>query len=380
MSAQQQIVPKGFLIYLKLKDILADKRLYAYHHLIAVAWQELKLDSVLCINGLPTVYIHRSDQPISPQKAAELHKLFWNQGIATLLLVIDPSIFHVYSSQAFPADSEKTNAFEDHPARVESHFNLAGLNLWLEKLYVQLETGAYYRDHADRFRREQTVDQYLLEYLSATRDALTKGRHALTISQAHEFLGRILFTCYLIDRCIIDLTDYFDVKGKRLLDWLQNKSPTEILEGLYQKLFPDLRKRLNGSMFDGDLGAEQKRIKAEHIKLLTHFLAGDPIATQQQTLGFWAYEFQMIPTETISGIYEDFLKAEDEKKKHKTGAYYTPRLLAEMTLDVLLEKETGNLLEKRFLDPSCGSGIFLVLLGKVIGFSKQSRCPKNDFP
>ena len=90
----------------------------------------------------------------------------------------------------------------------------------------------------------------------------------------------------------------------------------------------------------------------------------------------------MIPTETISGIYEDFLKAENEKEKHKTGAYYTPRLLAEMTLDVLLEKETGNLLEKRFLDPSCGSGIFLVLLFNRLAAKWTSDNPEkaSDFP
>lgn len=382
MPAQQQIVPKGFSIYRKLEHVFADKRLYAYHHLIAVAWQELKLDSVLCINGLPTVYIHRSNQPISPGRAAELHRLFWNQGIATLLLLLDPSILHVYSSQAFPSDPEKTDIFENHPAWVESHLDITALTLWLEKLYVQLETGAYYRNHTDKFRREKTIDRELLKNLSATRDALTKCQYALTISQAHEFLGRILFTCYLIDRGIIKLKDYFEFEGKQLIDWLRSNTPEQALEGLYLKLFPDLRKRLNGSMFDGDLGAEQKRIKPEHIKLLTYFLAGDAIAAQQQTLGFWAYEFQMIPTETISGIYEDFLKAEDEKEKHKTGAYYTPRLLAEMTLDVLLEKETGNLLEKRFLDPSCGSGIFLVLLFNRLAAKWVSDNPgrARDFP
>lgn len=67
MPVKQQIIPKrGFLIYPKLDDVLADKRLYAYHHLIALAWKELELDSVLCINGLPTVYTHCSKKPIPP--------------------------------------------------------------------------------------------------------------------------------------------------------------------------------------------------------------------------------------------------------------------------------------------------------------------------
>lgn len=377
MPTQQQTIPKGFSIYRELSHVSADQKLYAYHHLIAVAWKELELESILCINGLPTVYIHRSSTPISPQRAAELHKQFWNQGVATLLLLIDPTTFHVYSAQAFPVNPEKAGAIKDQAARVESHFDLAGLALWMDRLTIQLETGAYYQAHAKKFNREQTVDQYLLRNLSDTRDALAKGKNALTIPQAHEFLGRILFTCYLIDRGIIDLSDYFDFEGKRLLDWFKSCPPAKVLDGLYKKLFPDLKKRLNGSMFDGDLPLEQGRIKPKHTELLTDFLSGSSIAERQQTLGFWAYEFQMIPTETISGIYEDFLKAEDPTEKQKNGAFYTPRLLAEMTLDVLLENETGSLLEKRFLDPSCGSGIFLVLLFNRLAAEWVSQNPKQ---
>src|SRR5207253_10026625 len=47
------------------------------------------------------------------------------------------------------------------------------------------------------------------------------------------------------------------------------------------------------------------------------------------------------------------------RSKKKTGAFYTPRFLAEMVLDVALEG-MSSLLDKRFLDPACGSGIFLV--------------------
>lgn len=369
-------------MYRSLNQVRADKKLFAYHHLIAIAWEELQLDAVLCINGLPTVYIHQSDEPITAQNAADLHKRFWNQGIATLFLLIDPKKFHVYSAQAFPTAPDKTTAIKDQAAQVESDLDLATLSIWFNRLCVQLETGAYYRNHSDKFDREQTVDQYLLRNLSDTRDALTSGAEALSIPKAHRFLGRILFTCYLIDRGIIHLNDYFKLEGNpKLVDWLNQQSPVNSLNGLYRKLFPDLKKRLNGSMFDGDLKAEQEYIRPRHIELLIHFLKGDQIAQRQQTLGFWTYDFKMIPTETISGIYEDFLKAEDEKGKHKNGAFYTPRLLAEMTLDVLLEDETDSLLKKRFLDPSCGSGIFLVLLFNRLAAEwthRNSKKAKND--
>lgn len=364
MQLLPQSLPSGFVLYRSIGEVLNDARLYAYHHLISVAWGELELDSVLCINNLPTVYIHRSKVPVAAENAAKLHKRFWNQGLASLFLLIDPGALRVYSSQAFPASPAQEHDYEAHPALVESNLDLAATALWLEKLYIQLETGAYYRAHASFFDKSQSIDQYLLENLSATRDLLTQGNTPLKKSEAHAFLGRILFTCYLVDRGIIRLSDYLDCQGESLLEWLSEpgRSATKSKDELYSVLFPSLRRQLNGSMFDDALEYEQRRIKAHHIELLKDFLSGASMRSRQLTLGFWAYEFQMIPVETISGIYEDFLKAEGEDAKHKAGAYYTPRLLAEMTLDVMFEGRPKSLLDKTFLDPSCGSGIFLVLL------------------
>jgi len=64
--------------------------------------------------------------------------------------------------------------------------------------------------------------------------------------------------------------------------------------------------------------------------------------------------------ETISAIYENFLDAEDRTEKKDLGAFYTPRHLAEMVLGVATQdgKNVGNW---KFLDPSCGSGVFLVI-------------------
>ena len=69
----------------------------------------------------------------------------------------------------------------------------------------------------------------------------------------------------------------------------------------------------------------------------------------------------MIPIETISAIYQDFLSTEDEESQRRSGAFYTPRFLAEMVIDVALG-ENDDSLKWSFLDPACGSGIFLVIL------------------
>jgi len=69
----------------------------------------------------------------------------------------------------------------------------------------------------------------------------------------------------------------------------------------------------------------------------------------------------MIPVETISAIYEDFLSTEDPEKQRGKGAFYTPRFLAEMVVDTAV-RDNATLFNGTFLDPACGSGIFLVIL------------------
>lgn len=106
-----------------------------------------------------------------------------------------------------------------------------------------------------------------------------------------------------------------------------------------------------------NLEAESRQVKVNHLEILDRFFHGTDIRTGQQS--FWPYDFGFIPIETISAIYEHFLKAAGEEQKKAAGAFYTPRFLAEFVLDLTLEGET-SLLGKRFLDPACGSGIFLV--------------------
>ena len=90
-----------------------------------------------------------------------------------------------------------------------------------------------------------------------------------------------------------------------------------------------------------------------HVQTLCEFFHGTDVRTGQGR--FWPYDFGYIPVETISAIYEHFLKSDDDR----AGAFYTPRFLADIVLDTALEG-TRSLVGKTFLDPACGSGIFLV--------------------
>lgn len=354
--------PVGYR-YHRAEDICADPALFAYQHLLLTAFKEMKLTAVLTLNGVPTVYVRDCPKPLGPQEAALLHLDFWNQGVATVLLVRDPERLRVFSSLARPINPEKATEEQLNDRLVQS-IDMATQAAWADNFYQSLANGTYYsRDEAVAlFDPAEGVDSHLIGNLAAVRDAITTGNDGLPADIAHAFLGRILFVSYLCHRGILKLDNYLPGGPWKDLREFLARTPAEKAHRLvYRDLFPALRERFNGSMFDGDLETERKAIRSAHWQIIQLFLEGSPVASGQKSLGFWAYRFDFIPVETISSIYEMFFQGEDGQAKKKEGAFYTPRLLAETTLDWVL-RERKSLAELRMIDPSCGSGIFLVII------------------
>jgi hypothetical protein len=352
--------PRGYGYYRSRAEIIANESIFAYQHAMLRAWEDLGLSAVLTLDGIPTVYVRDEKRPLASAETAEIHRQFWNQGVATVLLLRDPERVRVFSAMVAPIQpSAVTDA--EIAARVVEAVDLATQASWQERFYLQLATGQYYSgDHAAKFNPAETVDSYLIDNLQAVRDELVQL--GLEPAMAHAFLGRILFTCYLCDRGIIDLGTYFPHRGwQHLNDLLVETSEGSGAGALYDTLFPALQREFNSSLFDDDLDGERYSIGLQHLAVVRRFLNGDEVRKGQRSLGFWAYNFKFIPVETISAIYENFLEKEDSKGKRASGAFYTPRFLAEMTLDLALES-VRPLRGKRYLDPACGSGIFLVLL------------------
>lgn len=354
--------PIGFRLYQSVEEILNAPELLAYQHLLLRAFESMGLAAVMTLNGVPTVYIHDSKRPLSPQQVALLQRDFWNQGVATVLLLRDPGHCRVCSSMTKPFDPEKATEDSLNDSLVES-INMATQAVWAEKFYLSLANGSYYSrsDITSRFNPKETIDSYLISNLESVRDKITSGEEGVAPEMAHAFLGRILFLSYLCHRRIIKLENYLgDASGADLREFLANTSVEKAHVLLYRKLFPALRKRFNGSMFDDDLDLERDKIRPVHLTAVRDFLEGSSVGSEQRSLGFCAYQFNFIPVETLSSIYEKFFKIENDESKRKQGAFYTPRLLAEMTLDLAL-RNRPNLGGLRFIDPTCGSGIFLVI-------------------
>ena len=331
-------------------------RAYAVPQALALqrAFDRLNLNGILCLENNPLAYF-KEVAAIKPAEVLKLHRQFWNQGLAPIFVLIDPREIHVYSGLTLPPekpeDLERSNLVE--------RLNRVADEAKVRQLVLSISSGAYFRNHAKLFDPKQRVDRNLLSNLQATRHALAGAISRRLGTQALDaLLCRIVFVCYLFDRNVIGQAylSSIGIAATNHLREILSRPKREAREQLYA-LFKRLGTDFNGDLFSDNLDQEATTIAAKHLEILDQFLSGTNMTTGQ--ISFWPYDFAMIPIETISAIYEHFLQAEDPDGKRSAGAFYTPRFLAEVTLDIAFDG-MDTLLDKRFLDPACGSGIFLV--------------------
>lgn len=345
------------------RDIEEHAALLPYSHYLRQAWSEVNLSGVLCVDGRPTVYICGGARFTAQQKR-ERHRAVWNQGLVPLLVFLTPDQVEVHSTVKKPEKEPVSGDFFD--TNLSSFIpNLGSIADALEtaRLIRSIETGQFFQDNSSFFPPEETVDRCLVQNLMHTARRLTDAGWSLP--RAHALLGRALFVSFLQERKFIK-PNYYPNGTTSLVEILNRPRAAETKRLLYKEFFPRLQREFNGTMFDTALAEEERQISEVHLGILRDFLSGHDMESGQMTLGFWAYDFRFIPVETISAIYEEFMKDADLRGKRADGAYYTPRHLAETTLHVALEGRYVRADDWRVLDPACGSGIFLVAMFNLI--------------
>ncbi|MBM4043361.1 MAG: hypothetical protein FJ290_33145, partial [Planctomycetes bacterium] len=332
-------------------------------HAVRRAWDVLGLCGVVYIDRYPAVYL-KEVEAVSDDQAREWHRKLWNHGVAPVLVVADPVKVHVYSAWAPPAAA---NQKLDAENRLVVTLDRARQALELQQLIHSLDTGRFYSEEAYGrcFDREKAVDGQLLKALEGLRKQLTTGAAPLRGEEADALLTRTIFVCYLIAREVICGAHFPDHPHLSAIDkdgglqrLIVNRPWQEARDTLFD-LFDRLKGTFNGSLFDTDMARERARIRRRDILAFQSFLGGGDPGTGQLALGFWAYDFSIIPVETISAIYEKFIEAGGVKKRRGLGAYYTPPHLVELVLDQAIEG-WDSLLDKKALDVATGSGLFLV--------------------
>ena len=164
---------------------------------IRAALEEMGLSAVFCVQGVPTVAILAADQ-YDRAAVVDLHGALWNQGLASLLLVITSDTLRVFSLARTPL-KDPGDVFESRC--LAETLSLTAEVLQFQNLIYGAESGRLWRDYGDFFKPKERVDQVLLDNLNASHTLLqTKG---LSSDSAQALLIQAMFIAYLEDREIV---------------------------------------------------------------------------------------------------------------------------------------------------------------------------------
>lgn len=324
-------------------------------------------EKVLFVNNDPVIVFCEINHIPSDEELLNQFKRFWCMERPRCLYIASPGELRVYNLTRHPTQDIETLQKNAQLALLKSVKEV------VKKLYnyrrEQVESYQLFED--ERFgASDQRVDKQLIQDLKIVRQYLL-GR-GLAPQYAHALIGRSIFIRYLEDREVL-VPEYFEQIAGRNSYWknLLATNPGRIDLSLQQEkrryyrvlqdkdftyaLFDKLAEDFNGDMFPKD-EQEKKHVTEDHLRLLQGLLLGDA-DEQQPKLFFWAYDFEIIPIEFISNIYEEFYHVSNEVDDK--GTHYTPSVLVEFVLSQILK--AGFLAKNpRILDPACGSGIFLV--------------------
>ena len=106
--------PKGMEFYESLGSVLGDTNLLGYGSVIERAWLEMGLNGALCLDGRPILYLKEYDRPCSSPERIALQRLFWNQGVANVLVLADPTSVYIYSGLAKPPDEPQAEIADEY--------------------------------------------------------------------------------------------------------------------------------------------------------------------------------------------------------------------------------------------------------------------------
>ncbi len=291
----------------------------------------------------PVVFVAKAD---SAERAREIRRLVWCLGQAPFLIIVLPGQVRVYTSARFSATDDRVGLLASASSTSEAiRSQLARFNK------NEIDSGRIWQAYGQEIRTEDRVDLHLLRNLRKLSSHLI-GSMDLRVDIAHSLIGKYIYLRYLLDRKI--LTQKWMVQNS--LDPASVLGEGATLSGL-KSFVMAIEARFNGSIFPLPLVGPDAPTD-EAIGFVAKAILGQEPWSDQAVFDFNLYDFGYIPVETLSMIYEQFLDERGEQRA--TGAYYTPEQVAEYVL-AELTTVAPPVDKMRLLDPSCGSGIFLVV-------------------
>jgi hypothetical protein len=312
----------------------------------------------------PAVYIfQKNDTFFNTDEHTALHAKLWSAGEIQVYIIKGNTRIDIINARR-PADFDKNT----HRLSID--------NLRLANSAIQefddtrfsahlFSTGTFWeqQDFKEKIDANQSPYILLLRYLLETRNHFSNVRELEILSDT---IDKLLVTCILIKF----LEERDDDNGKHTLKKIYNDYSISDFSGALDKglcieILTELSSEFNGRIFDKFTHEEKDKIKAANLSLLASFLRGDINPTTKLYFIWKQYDFKYLPAEVISAIYENFIQAESRRLNGGTekGVVYTPIHLVDFLIDEAMPLDKPELFKNedfKILDPTCGSGVFLV--------------------
>ncbi len=296
----------------------------------------------------------------------------WN--FQTPVVIIDNGNQWLWYSGEFLTEDKSLNELISpvDKSQIEANTEIDHFSFWnihSGSLWKKFES--YFTEESEK-KDKKKLQTYLLQNIEEAIRILTtsndKIEHKDNRQIANNLIGRLIFVRYLIDRNVQLNFKYIDDNNQRT-DFENLIPQKDKLYSLFEFLkSPD---KFNGDLFpfhNNSIEEEKKLIKENHLKILHELFLGEKVEEDKKQYSlaslFDIYDFNIIPVELISNIYERFIGKE---RQRKGGAFYTPPFLVDYILKHTIEPHLEKHSTCKVLDPACGSGIFLVeTLRKII--------------
>lgn len=262
------------------------------------------------------------------QKQNEL----WNENLLNSYIVFSENKTYTFNAKQKP-DPDPNKLFKSKINDFSYGVNtpeIEELKKYISK--DKIDSGYYFQFIKDRIKKIEEVDKDLLENIIAVYNDL---------KNISEFSFSLIFKCifikFLEDRNFID---------SNLIKILKSGSPNELIQKF------NYMKKINGDIFNDE--PDLKSLNEQHVEKLYNFFISDYKRGQAY---LFPYKFDKIPIELLSNVYENFV---DKEIKKKQGVYYTPIFIIDFILGFTVKEKLKDSIDIKILDPSCGSGSFLV--------------------
>lgn len=317
-------------------------------------------------HSIPQVYIYEKD--FSTDELVEIHTKLWSSGVVPLFYIVTSTEVKIFNCTK-SVDTNSKGRYTSKPIetiKLDAFKLVADIQKELEdkKFATKLfDNGTFWEEHPQLLKVSDSPYQKLLDGLLSAKKDLIGRNSPLSPSTISKLIVMGILVKYLEEKEDMHGVNLLEISRDFYNKFHNCKEFTDILRNRQVvPFFEELNIKFNGKIFHLKSHEKEELAKADLNYIAAIFDAN--IEGRQYVL--WKlYAFNFLPIELISGIYEAFLtKEEKDAKKKEKGVVYTPPYLVNLLIDECMPLHKAEELFQsgifKVLDPSCGSGIFLV--------------------